>query len=31
VKAGLKVRAFEEEGSSFEDILVRVAEGNREQ
>lgn len=31
VGAGLKVRAFEEEGSSFEEILVRVAEGNREE
>jgi len=30
VNAGLKVRSFEEESSSFEDILVRVAEGNRE-
>ncbi len=30
VNAGLKVRALEEESSSFEDILVRVAEGNRE-
>ncbi len=29
VNAGLKLRAFEEEGSSFEDILVSVAEGNR--
>jgi ABC-2 type transport system ATP-binding protein len=30
VNAGLKVRAFEEASSSFEEILVRVAEGNRE-
>jgi len=30
VNAKLKLRSFEEEGSSFEDILVRVAEGNRE-
>ncbi|MEN8773368.1 MAG: ABC transporter ATP-binding protein [Akkermansiaceae bacterium] len=30
VGADLKVRAFEEESSSFEEILVRVAEGNRE-
>lgn len=30
VAADLKVRAFEEESSSFEEILVRVAEGNRE-
>jgi hypothetical protein len=30
VNAGLKVRSFEEESSSFEEILVRVAEGNRE-
>jgi len=30
VNAGLEIRSFEEEGSSFEDILVRVAEGNRE-
>jgi len=28
--AGLGLRSFEEEGSSFEDILVRIAEGNRE-
>lgn len=31
VHAGLRIRSFEEESSSFEDILVRVAEGNREQ
>lgn len=31
VNAGLRIRSFEEESSSFEDILVRVAEGNREQ
>ena len=31
VNAGLKVRSFEEESSSFEEILVRVAEGNREE
>jgi len=31
VTAGLKIRSFEEEGSSFEDILVSVAEGNREE
>ncbi len=31
VNAGLKIRSFEEENSSFEDILVRVAEGNREE
>ena len=30
VNAGLKIRSFEEESSSFEEILVRVAEGNRE-
>lgn len=30
VNAGLAVRSFEEGSSSFEDILVRVAEGNRE-
>jgi len=30
VSAGLKVCAFEEESSSFEEILVRVAKGNRE-
>lgn len=30
VNAGLKVRAFEEASSTFEEILVRVAEGNRE-
>ena len=28
--AGFGLKAFEEEGSSFEDILVEVAEGNRE-
>jgi ABC-2 type transport system ATP-binding protein len=28
--AGIGLRSFEEEGSSFEDILVRIAEGNRE-
>ena len=28
--AGLGLRSFEEESSSFEEILVRVAEGNRE-
>ena len=26
---GVRVRAFEEQKSSFEDILVQVAEGNR--
>lgn len=31
VNAGLKLRSFEEESSSFEDILVSVAEGNREE
>ena len=31
VNAGLKVRSFEEESASFEEILVRVAEGNREE
>ena len=30
VKAGLRVKTFEERGSSFEQILVEVAEGNRE-
>jgi len=30
VNAGLQLRSFEEERSSFEDILVQVAEGNRE-
>ena len=30
VNAGLKIRSFEEESSSFEEILVRVAEGTRE-
>jgi ABC-2 type transport system ATP-binding protein len=28
--AGLGLKSFEEEGSSFEEILVKVAEGNRE-
>jgi len=31
VGAGLRVKTFEERGSSFEQILVEVAEGNREQ
>ncbi len=30
VGAGLRVKTFEERGSSFEQILVEVAEGNRE-
>ena len=30
VVGGLRVKKFEETGSSFEDILVEVAEGNRE-
>ncbi len=29
LSAGVRVRAFEEQKSSFEDILVQVAEGNR--
>ena len=29
VGIGIRVRAFEEKRSSFEDILVEVAEGNR--
>ncbi|HEX8310289.1 MAG TPA: ABC transporter ATP-binding protein [Chthoniobacteraceae bacterium] len=30
IRAGLRVRAFEEKRSSFEDILVEVAESNRQ-
>jgi hypothetical protein len=29
MNAGVKVRTFEEQKSSFEDILVKVAEANR--
>ena len=31
VMDGLRVKAFEERGSSFEDILVEVAENNRKE
>jgi len=29
IRDGLRLRAFEERGSSFEDILIEVAENNR--
>jgi hypothetical protein len=29
IRLGIRVRAFEEKRSSFEDILVEVAESNR--
>ena len=29
LRLGIRMRAFEEKRSSFEDILVEVAEGNR--